>query len=91
MLAVSVDPPAESKKVVEHNHLPFDILSDQGAKVVTQLGLLHHAPMGRGDISLPANFLIDKNGRIVWRHIADYVQNRPDPSGVREQVAKLPA
>ena len=90
-MAVSVDAPADSKRVVEHNHLPFDILSDEGAKVVTQLGLLHHEKMQKKDISLPANFLIDKSGKIVWRRVAGYVQDRPDPAEVREEVRKLPA
>lgn len=91
VMAVSVDTPAESKKVVELHHLPFDILSDQDAKVITQLGLLHHAPMGHDrDIALPANFLIDKDGKVVWRHVAASVQDRADPADVLEEVRKLP-
>ena len=86
-----MDAPADSKRVVDHNKLPFDILSDQGAKLVTQLGLLHHEPMGRGDIAIPANFLMDKSGRIVWRHIATYVQDRADPDDIKAEVARLPA
>lgn len=88
---MSVDSQADSKRVVEHNHLPFDILSDEGAKVVTQMGLLHHEKMQKKDIALPASFLIDKNGKIAWRHVAGYVQDRPDPADVREEVRKLPA
>jgi peroxiredoxin len=92
VIAISVDSPEESRKVVEHNHLPFSILSDQDAKVITQLGLLHHAPMGHNrDIALPANFLIDKGGKVVWRYIAPYVQERVDPGEVAAEVRKLPA
>lgn len=90
MLAVCTDKPADSKRVVERYKIPFDILSDPDAKFIRQLGLVFQEPMGRGDIALPANFLVDKNGKVAWRYISSHVQMRVDPALVLEEVRKLP-
>ncbi len=87
-MAVSVDTPADSKKAVEKHKIPFDILSDADHKVITAYGLVHNE-MGRGDIAHPANFLIDKDGRVAWRYISTHVQDRVDPDVVMKQVRRL--
>lgn len=75
--------------VVSKNHLPFDVLSDVGAKVIREYGLIYHDPIGRGDIALPANFLLDQNGRVAWRWLAKGVQDRADPADVLDAINKL--
>ncbi len=89
VIAVCVDTPAESKKVVERYKIAFDIVSDAGAKTIKEYGLVFKEPMGRGDIAIPANFLIDKNGKVAWRYISSHVQKRVDPADVAEEVKKL--
>lgn len=89
VIALSADATKDSKKVVERYKIPFDIVSDEGAKVIKQYGLLFHEPMGRGDIALPANFLFDKNGIVVWRYISTHVQLRVDPAETMAEVEKL--
>lgn len=89
MIAVSADSTKDSKKVVERYKIPFDIVSDEGAKVIKQYGLLFHEPMGRGEIALPANFLIDKNGKVAWRYISSHVQLRVDPAETMAEIEKL--
>jgi peroxiredoxin Q/BCP len=87
-MAVSVDKPADSKKVVERYQIPFDILSDADRKVINEYGLVHHEP-SQGDIAHPANFLIDKEGKVVWRYVSTHVQDRADPAYVAERVRRL--
>lgn len=89
VIAVSADSTKDSKKVVERYKIPFDIVSDEGAKVIKQYGLLFHEPMGRGEIALPANFLIDKNGKVAWRYISSHVQLRVDPAETMAEIEKL--
>jgi peroxiredoxin len=90
MAAVAVDAPADSLGVVRRNKLAFPILVDAAGEAMRSYGVLHErgGPDG-GDIAIPAHFLIDRDGRIVWRRIAQRVQDRPDPAEVLEQIRKL--
>jgi peroxiredoxin Q/BCP len=89
LYGVSVDAVEDSRRVVEKQKLPFDLLCDPDAKVIRQYGLMHHEQFHDKDVSLPAHFLIDQDGRIAWSWIAGRVQDRADPEAVGEQVAKL--
>lgn len=88
VLAISADPVDKARKVHERHDLPFDVLSDPKREAIEAYGLLFHDPFGRGDISLPANFLIDADGKVAWRWIAARVQDRADPDVVLAQVRK---
>lgn len=89
-MAVSVDRPEDSLRVVERNRLPFSILSDREGVAIRAYGVLHPGGGPRGqDIALPAHFLIDR-GTIAWRFVASNVNERVDPDEVRRQVAALP-
>ena len=73
----------------ESNDLPFDVLCDVRLEAINAFGLHHHDPFHDMDISLPANILIDRQGKIVWMHIARAVQDRMDPQEVLQQVNAL--
>ena len=90
LVALSVDPPKESKKVVEADRLPFSILSDENFDVVRQYGLVHpHGGPNGIDTTIPAHILIDRDGTILWKHISTRVPDRPDPDQVLEAVRSL--
>ena len=90
MIAVSVDEPAESRRVVEQQDLPFPILADTERDTVSAYGVLHAGGgPGGSDIALPAHFLIDTGGRIRWRFIARQAQDRPRPTRLLEVVRAL--
>lgn len=87
LLAVSVDPPAQSREVVRRLRLRFAILSDAERRVTQDYGVLHVGGGEHGDdIALPAMFLLDREGWIVWRRIAARIQDRPDPQSVIEII-----
>ncbi len=90
VLAVAVDPPAKSRRVVKNNALQFSILSDADRSVIEAYGLVHAggAPDG-GDIAIPAHVLIDRDGRIAWRHVAQRVTLRPRVEDILAAIAAL--
>lgn len=90
MLAISVDPPEKSRAVVEKHELGFPILADTERAVIAAYGVVHKGGGPQGtDIALPANFLIDRTGRVVWQHVSEMVQDRPDPAEVMREVQSL--
>jgi peroxiredoxin len=90
LYALSVDPPEEARAMREQRGFPFSILCDPELAAVRALGLehAHGAPTG-ADISIPAQFLVERGGRIVWTHVATQVQDRADPVDVLAAIARL--
>lgn len=87
LVAVSVDPPRQSRDVVRRGQLPFSILSDEQRTVTRALGLVHRGGGPDGsDIALPAHLLLDRTRRVRWRYVADRIQNRLSPETVLENV-----
>jgi peroxiredoxin len=90
LIAVSVDRPEDSARVVSQHHLPFHIVSDVDRKVIAQYGLVHHGGgPKKEDVAIPAHMLIDRGGRIAWRHIAKRILDRPYPSTILNEIQKL--
>jgi peroxiredoxin len=88
-LAIASDDLKLGRGVHDDNKLPFDVLCDVRLEAIRGYGLYHHEPFHDLDVSLPANILIDKSGRIVWMHIATKVQDRMDPDLVLRRVQTL--
>ncbi len=90
VLALSVDAPDRSKRDVVRKHkLEFDVLSDPDREVITRYGLMHTDAGMSGDIAVPANILVDRDGRIVWRYTPNRIQERLDPADVMTEVQRL--
>lgn len=94
ILAVSVDSAARSQSAAERLDLKFPLLGDHERSVIREYGVVHARGGPNGDdIAIPAHFLLDSRGQIVWRHIGDRVQSRPDPQEilriVREHAVQL--
>ena len=81
LVAVSVDPVADNKRVADQLGLDFPILADESRSVVTDYGVLHvGGGIGGRDIARPAMFLIDSEGTVTWRHLPENwrVRIRPE-------------
>src|SRR5262245_58338904 len=91
LLAISVDPPDRNRIVVEKNTLPFPILADVDRAVTRAYGVVHEkgGPDG-SDVPLPAQFLIDRDGKVAWRRVATKIHDRPDPAEVQRHIRALP-
>lgn len=87
IVAVSVDPISKTSTAAERLGLRFPLLSDTERTAIRAYGLVH-AGGGPGgeDVALPAQFLIGRDGRILWRRLAGRIQDRPDPRAVLEHI-----
>jgi peroxiredoxin len=80
--AISVDPAPESKLLRASLRLPFPLLSDADARVIAQWGVL----MSRDQLAVPAVFVVEEGGTIVWRHVGETVPDRPTAQAVIEAI-----
>src|SRR5216684_2974520 len=64
----------------------FVILSDPGAQVIRQYGLLHQHGKGDIDIALRTTFVIDENGRERWRKVSATIPEIPKAAEVLQQL-----
>jgi peroxiredoxin len=89
VLAISVDPPEESSRVVYEDSLPFAILSDADRQVTARYGLLHAGGGPTGDVPVPTQLLVRSDGAIAWRHVASSITDRAYPSETLAAVEAL--
>ncbi len=89
LLAISVDSIDTASRFVESQQLGFTVLSDPDARVIRDYGLLHQG-LGLGDtgIAIPAQFLLDRDRRILWRFVASRVPDRANPEKVLRLIIK---
>jgi peroxiredoxin len=62
--------------------LAYPILSDTGRTAITTWGVLHPTE----GIARPAMFLVNREGRIVWKHIGTDAADRPPMATVFRQL-----
>jgi peroxiredoxin len=90
VLAISVDPPDESREIVDTYGLEFRLLSDPDLRVIDQFGVRHPDGGLDGDIARPAVFILDRDGRVVWRELTENWRVRVRPDLILEQLAAIP-
>lgn len=64
------------------------LLSDPGAKVVRQYGLLHEKGHGESDIALRTTVLIDPEGHERWRRVSKSVPDIPTADETLAEIRK---
>ncbi len=90
LYAIASSPLADLEKMVEERGIAFPVLSDPDCSVIRAYGLLHEngGPQGEA-VAVPAHFLIEKAGRIVWRFTSRLAQDRPHPDDVVKAIEGL--
>jgi peroxiredoxin len=91
IVAISSDPferLAEGRTTLPD--LPVLLASDVQGAAIEKLQLTHQmfGKIGK-KIAVPANILLNKDGRVAWVHIANVVMDRPDPAEVLAHVKAL--
>lgn len=81
-MGLSADEAPESKAFAASNHVPFPLLQDTAAEVAAHYGVR----MANQEIAIPSIFVIAPDGRIMWRHVGEYVPDRPAPEAVLEAL-----
>jgi len=89
VLAISADPRDKLNEELAPKGITFPLLSDPDLRVIDAYGLRHPGgnPFG-GDIARPAIFVLDSQGRIVWRALTDNWRVRPTAQQVLEEVRR---
>ena len=71
IVAVSVDPVDVTRAHGEKQGFTFTFLSDTKAEVIRRYDLLHAGGFGGADIARPAEFLLDADGKVLWRNLTE--------------------
>jgi peroxiredoxin len=87
VLAISIDPPQTNGEVAAKYGLTFPLLSDHAGEAMDRFGLRHEdGGMGEDPIFRPAVFIVDQEGRILWRRFTDDWRVRVRPEQILEQL-----
>jgi peroxiredoxin len=87
VVGISVDDVQQNRGVWEKvTNRQFTILSDPGAKVIRQYGLLHAGGKGDTDIALRTTLLIDETGVEQWRRVSESVTDIPKAADVLGRI-----
>lgn len=87
VVGISVDDMEHTRKVWDDvAHQNVILLSDPGAKVIRDYGLLHPKGHSGEDIALRATLIVDGDGREVYRKVSSSV---PDVRTADEILAEL--
>ncbi len=78
IVAVSVDPPDTTRAHAKKQGYIFTFLADEKMEVIRAWDFVHGGgnPLSGGDISRPAEFLIDPSGVIRWRNLSPTYRER---------------
>ena len=85
---MSVDA-AEATRDKLSGDIGYLLLADPELAAIDAYGVRHPGGMGH-DIARPATFLIDREGRVVWRDLTDNWRVRVRPERVLEQLKAIP-
>lgn len=81
LLSIASDSIRLLRKFKEENKFTVDIISDRGAKIAKEYDVYWFAPGAGKKINIkqavPSKFLINKEGRIIWKYIGKDKTDRP--------------
>ena len=91
VVGISVDDSEHTRRVwddvARHN---VTSLSDPGAKVIREYGLLHPKGYKNEDIALRATLIVDENGREVFRQVSSSVPDVRTADQILAELKKAP-
>lgn len=86
---MSVDPAETTREKLGSSGIEYPLLADPDLAAIDAYGVRHPAGgMDGGDIARPATFLIDPEGRIIWRELTDNWRVRLRPERLLEQLRR---
>jgi len=91
VLAISSDPSPGTQESLGQAGIEFHLLGDPNLNAIKSYGVLHPGNgIGGTDIARPATFLIDEQGRVIWRELTDNWRIRLNPQKLIDQLAISP-
>jgi peroxiredoxin len=86
-VALSADDPEHARlvwrKLVKKK---FPVLSDAGAKVIREYGLLDKESHGEAEIAIRTTLLVDEKGVERWRLVSAMANDIPAPEDVLQRI-----
>ena len=90
LFAIAASPREELAAMAAERGLGFTLLADPECVAIRAFGLLHPgAGPGGADISMPAHFLVRRDGSIAWSYVARRIVDRPAPATVTRAIDAL--
>ncbi len=86
VVAISVDDLAGASDIVQKVGIPFPILYDTSRAVPESYMVFN---LLGDDLATPSTFVIDQNGVIAWKYVANSIGDRPPTSTILDQLASL--
>jgi peroxiredoxin len=90
LFAVSVDPPAASRRLRARLKSRFTFLADQEGVLLDQLGIRHRGGRNDGvDIAYPTAVLVDADGVVRWIFQSDTYRERARAEEIFAAIEQL--
>jgi peroxiredoxin len=87
VVGISVDGQEDAHRVWDKiTSQQFTILSDPGAQVIRNYGLLHAKGRLESDIAIRTTLFVDGEGREGWRHVSDSIPDIPKAADVLNRI-----
>lgn len=90
MIAISTDRIGSLKKLAEKEGYKFSVISDADAKISKAYNVFGKPvdyDMIKFELAIPTSYLIDSNGKIVWRYVGNKT-DRPSIEAILEAIDK---
>jgi peroxiredoxin len=90
LFAVSVDPPAASRRLRDRLNSRFTFLADQEGVLLDKLGIRHRGGRNDGvDIAYPTAVLVDADGVVRWIFQSDTYRERARAEEIFAAIEEL--
>jgi peroxiredoxin len=90
LFAVSVDPPAASRRRRDRLNAHFTFLADQEGALLDRLGIRHRGGRNDGvDIAYPTAVLVDADGVVRWIFRSDTYRERARAEEIFAAIEEL--
>ncbi len=91
LVAISAEGPKHTRLVWKKSAgEKFPVLSDVGAKVIREYGLLDAESSPGNEIAIRTTLLVDEKGIEVWRQVSEKVRDVPKPQDVLARIRETP-
>jgi glutaredoxin-dependent peroxiredoxin len=90
VIGISIDGPFANKFFVQNRHLNFPVLSDYKRDVINKYGIVMKdlASMKEYNAAKRSVFILDENGKIIYRWISDNPLIEPNYNEIKDVLKK---
>ena len=86
LIAISADPLAVVSSVQEKLQITYLLLADENTKTITDYNVVDPSEI---EVARPATYIIDQDGRVVWKYLDAKSGKRIGPDPIVAQLNKF--